>query len=102
MADNKKNWFVRHKILTGILVLIVLGVIVSVAGGGTDTSTNQANNSGSAETASKGSDAKTAKVGEAVRDGKFEFVVQGVECGKKEWLAQRLMLCAKQHKANTA
>lgn len=84
MADNKKNWFIRHKILTGILVLVVLGVVVSAAGGGTDTSTNQANNSGSAETNSNDNGAKTAKVGEAVRDGKFEFVVQGVECGKKE------------------
>ncbi len=46
--------------------------------------------------------AKTAKVGEAVRDGKFEFVVQGVECGKKKWLVQRLTLYAKPHKANTA
>lgn len=84
MADKSKNWFVRHKILTGILVLVVLGVIVSAAGGGTDTSSNQANNSGSSDTsASEKSAATTAKIGEAARDGKFEFTVTAFKCGAK-------------------
>lgn len=45
MADQKKkNWFVRHKILTGILVLIVIGVVVGGSGGeSTKTQTNGSN-----------------------------------------------------------
>ena len=87
MADQKKNWFKRHKILTGILVLIVLGVIMNLAGGGnsnTQTSSNNQNQSQSApkpqeETAKK---EELVKIGTAVRDGKFEFIVKGLECGK--------------------
>ncbi len=35
MADvyKKKNWFARHKILTGILVIIAIGMIGNAAGG---------------------------------------------------------------------
>ena len=83
MADKKQgNWFVRHKILTGILVLIVLGIIVSAAGGGTDT-TNQANNSGSSDTASNEDKPTTVQIGQAARDGKFEFTVTAFKCGAK-------------------
>lgn len=41
MAEKKKSWFIRHKILTGIGIFIVLGIIVSAAGGnkGATTST---------------------------------------------------------------
>lgn len=31
-----RNWFVRHKILTGILALIVIGIIASAVGGDND------------------------------------------------------------------
>ncbi|MCA9313326.1 DUF4352 domain-containing protein [Candidatus Saccharibacteria bacterium] len=82
MADKSKNWFVRHKILTGILVLVVLGIVVSAADGGTDTSNNQANNSGSDTSASESQPAATtAKIGQAARDGKFEFTVTAFKCG---------------------
>lgn len=70
------NWFKKHKILTVILVLIVIGIVASIAGGGsknnkTDTS---GNNSNTTET-------QTAKIGTAVRDGKFEFTVKSIKCG---------------------
>lgn len=81
MADKsnnpKKNWFARHKILTVVLAIVAVGIIAGAAGGG------------GADTNSKGdsakADNKTAiaiKVGEAARDGKFEFVVKSIECGK--------------------
>lgn len=39
-TGKKKNWFVRHKIVTGIIVVIVvLGVIGAAGGSKTDTST---------------------------------------------------------------
>lgn len=81
MADQKVSWFKRHKILTGILVLLVIGIVGSAAGGGNKTATN---NSGSSTTANKAESNKvqTIKVGEAARDGKFEFVVKGIKCGE--------------------
>jgi hypothetical protein len=33
MADKSKNWFARHKVLTVILALVVLGSIAGAAGG---------------------------------------------------------------------
>lgn len=34
MADKSKNWFARHKVLTVILALVVLGSIAGAASGG--------------------------------------------------------------------
>lgn len=83
--QEKKSWFRRHKILTVILALVVLGGIVSAAGGGGKTNTNT---SGSGNDAKPASEAKPenkpvmAKIGETVNDGKFSFTVASVECGK--------------------
>lgn len=33
MAEKKKSWFLRHKILTGIIVLVVIAIIGSAASG---------------------------------------------------------------------
>ena len=39
-----RNWFVKHKIITGILVLFILGIIISASNGnkGTTSDTNNA------------------------------------------------------------
>ena len=71
------NWFKRHKRLTVILALVVIGIVAGAAGGGSKTDTS--GSGGSNKSASK---AVVAKVGEAARDGKFEFVVKSVTCGK--------------------
>lgn len=80
MSDTKKSWFARHKIMTVILAFIVIGVIASAAGGGNKSGTSNNNSSDS----SKKADNKpvVAKIGEAARDGKFEYTVASVECGK--------------------
>lgn len=41
MTEQQKqpNWFVRHKILTVILVILVLGILGNLAGGGKDPQT---------------------------------------------------------------
>lgn len=59
------------------LIGLVLGAVVAVGcgAGGTETGSR-----GSADNGDKAA-AKTAKLGEAVRDGKFEFTVQQVKCG---------------------
>lgn len=79
--DKKKSWFARHKILTVILAFIVIGVIASATGGSKSKSNSTAND-GSGVTKSEDKTATVAKLNETARDGKFEFVVKSVECGK--------------------
>lgn len=80
-SEKDGNWFKRHKILTVILAFIVIGVIASAAGGGNKSNNNSSGN-GSGVTKSEDKAATVAKLNEAARDGKFEFIVKGVECGK--------------------
>ena len=76
MAEqNKKRWIKRHKILTTVGVLIVIIVIASAAGGGNK------NKNSSSSTNTNSSKATVAKIGQAARDGKFEFTVNSVKCG---------------------
>ncbi|MEK7536054.1 MAG: DUF4352 domain-containing protein, partial [Patescibacteria group bacterium] len=81
MADKNKNWFARHKVLTVILALIVLGVIGSAAGGGNKATNSTTSSSSSSNTAKSDNKPQMAKIGGAARDGKFEFVVSSVQCG---------------------
>ncbi|HEX5796764.1 MAG TPA: DUF4352 domain-containing protein [Candidatus Saccharimonadales bacterium] len=82
MAEKEGNWFKRHKILTVILVLAVVGIIVSTTGG--ETSTTKTNNETSEPSGSSSNkQAKVAKLGEPARDGKFEFTVTKMSCGQK-------------------
>ncbi|MDB5169922.1 MAG: hypothetical protein JWN82_318 [Candidatus Saccharibacteria bacterium] len=73
--EAKQSWFKRHKVLTVILALVVIGILASALGGG-DGSKGKSSNTAKADTAT------VAKVGEAARDGRFEFTVKSVECGK--------------------
>ncbi len=88
MADKtdqpKKSWFKRHKILTVVLGIVVVIVLVNM-GSGSDKSSNTASNDSAQNTASNEAPAEEetlAKIGEPARDGKFEFVVKGIECGQ--------------------
>lgn len=81
-TENKKgNWFKRHKVLTVILAVILIGAIGSAMGGdkAAETKSSTADNASQEE---KKPDT-TAKLNQAARDGKFEFVVKSVECGKE-------------------
>lgn len=60
----------------------MIGVIAQAAGGGGKSDTNNASSDGSGVTKSEDKPATVAKLNEAARDGKFEFVVKSVECGK--------------------
>lgn len=84
MADQqKKSWLKRHKILTVLGILIVLGVIVTATNGGDKSNSSSSNNAQSSDsTSSAKATTAAAKLGEAARDGQFEFVVKSVECGK--------------------
>ena len=72
-GKDQRNWFRRHKILTFIGAIIILGIIISMASGGDDTSTT----SNSKEKASKET---IYKLNEPVNiDDKAEVVVTKVE-----------------------
>ena len=89
---KKKNWFLRHKILTAILALFLIGGIAAATSGGggsngSDTASNSDNSS--AGEAAKGDDKKSddkksegdklPAIGQPVTDGKFQFTVTKVE-----------------------
>lgn len=73
------KWFKKHKILTVIGVIVLLAIIGGAAGGGNKTNTSTSSNDNKQASENKPS---TAKIGEVARDGKFEFTVASVECGK--------------------
>ena len=75
------KWFKKHKILTVIGIIILLAIIGGAASGGNKSNSGTAN-SGSGVTKSDDKTAAVAKLNEAAKDGKFEFIVKGVECGK--------------------
>ena len=80
MSDSKEkkgNWFMRHKILTGILVFIVFIVVVSASGG--DSSNSGSGDSGSKQEQSQKQEKVTAKIGEQVQSGDLAFTVNGVK-----------------------
>lgn len=91
---GKRNWFSRHKVLSGLGALIVIIIIASAAGSGgdgpaqasNDDSAPVAGSSANGQSGSKGNaeakKANTAGLNAAVRDGKFEFTVKKLTCGK--------------------
>lgn len=79
--DANGNWFKRHKILTVILGLFVLIIMGTALGGGSDgdkTSKSEKSDSSS----KKVDEPKVIGLNQAARDGKFEFTVTGLTCGK--------------------
>jgi hypothetical protein len=79
-GSDQRNWFVRHKIITGIVavivVLIVLGAVGSSKNSGTSTTTS-GSSSGSNTTPTPS--VQSAKVGDTVNDGDLAFTVNSVD-----------------------
>lgn len=73
------QWFKKHKILTVILAIIILAIIGGAIGGDKSTSNTSTSDSSSTSTSPK---AQTAKIGETANDGKFQFTVSSIQCGK--------------------
>ncbi|MGY0232571.1 DUF4352 domain-containing protein [Longispora urticae] len=90
---NKKGLWIGLGIGGAVLVLCCFGGMIAALAGGKDSAKNaevaapaEATKAAGA-TASPAAPAKEAAVagiGTAVRDGKFEFVVQKIECGKTQ------------------
>ncbi|MGN6524534.1 MAG: DUF4352 domain-containing protein [Actinomycetes bacterium] len=97
----RKSWFGRHKILTGLLALVLVGILSQAFGKGGDPTptattgaaaskgaTSDTAPSDQASTDASGGDSgekppAEAKVGQKVRDGQFEFTVTKLQKGVK-------------------
>jgi hypothetical protein len=77
MSKNSKNWFARHKVLTVIGVIVILAIIGGAAGGNKTKTSNNATT-----TAKTSSQQQVAKIGQPANDGKFQFTVTSIQCGK--------------------
>lgn len=81
MSDQKEkkgNWFMRHKVLTGILVFIVFIVVISSSGGDKSGSSSSSGSSATQEQGKK--DEKViAKIGEVAQSSDLAFTATGVK-----------------------
>jgi len=83
-AAPHKNWFVRHKLLTAIGAIVLIGVVAGIAStSSTQTETAVVKTGGSAETPTAVTKpaAPVSQLGSRVLDGKFAFTVTAVKCG---------------------
>lgn len=81
MSDQKEkkgNWFMRHKVLTGILVFIVLIVVIGSSGGSSNSTSSSSSGSSKQEQA-KNDEKVTAKIGEVAQSSDLAFTVTGVK-----------------------
>lgn len=76
------NWVKKHKILTAIGVIVLLGIIGGATGGNKTTPTSSANDSTTKQETKTETKAELTKIGTPTTDGKFEFTVKSIECGK--------------------
>lgn len=102
-VEKQKSWFARHKILTALLVLVVIGFLATAFGGGDDSAAEtrttapavdagaddgaaEAENAVEEEPAEDGAaeepadeSAPSAGIGSTVNTGNFDVTVHGVE-----------------------
>ncbi|MFV2144056.1 DUF4352 domain-containing protein [Isoptericola sp. G70] len=103
--EKRKSWFARHKVLTGLGALVGIAIVGAQLGGGDESSVadggttvvedaaadTPADDGGAAdedaaaeEDAEEPAAADLPGLGDAVRDGKFEFTVTKLEDGVKQ------------------
>lgn len=84
---RRHSWIVRHRLFTALIAIVGLVVVVSVAGvggGGSSTAPQEGVATAPAEEVRQVQAEPTKKepgIGDAVRDGKFEFTVTKVRPG---------------------
>jgi hypothetical protein len=85
--SRKQGWFARHKILTGLLAIVLLGIVIGALGGADQSGSDPGGPAAKAPVAGapaggQAQDAPAkAALGTAVRDGNFEFTVTKVQPG---------------------
>lgn len=80
--EKKGNWFMRHKILTGILVFIIFIVVIGASGGNSSSTNNSgttdANSGTKNEQVAKKEEKKVTKLGEVTQSGDLAFTATEV------------------------
>lgn len=71
-----RNWFVRHKVWTGILAFIVLVIVISAVGGEEDKNNNSSDYSGAEQAQQKET---TYQVGEVIPADQLEITITNAE-----------------------
>ncbi|MDQ1002676.1 hypothetical protein QFZ28_003076 [Neobacillus niacini] len=74
-GKDQRNWFMRHKILTFILAIIILAILVNMLGGDDDTATDTNTN----QTAEKAPEEKVYQLNEVVKVDNAEVTVTKFE-----------------------
>jgi len=73
---DQRNWFLKHPIVTGLLVLFILGIFISAIGGGSkDNGQSASNNS---DNQNQDNEAKMYGLNEVVQDGDLAFTATNV------------------------
>lgn len=78
MSEQKKSWFIRHKILSSIGVFVLLAIVVSAASGGNKNEATNTGNSGSSSSSSK-QEKTEFKVGETATFDDKSITVSNIE-----------------------
>lgn len=80
----KKNWFARHKIITGIVgILLFFWIIGTIGGSGNNSaSSSKGDSSSDSKTVAKESSKPIAKIGEPVTDKDLDFTVIKITTAK--------------------
>lgn len=83
--DSGKSWFARHKILTAIGVVFLIGIFGSALSGDEPTGVASGGSNDSVDLSGDvTSEDAEGGLNQPVRDGKFEFVVTGIDCGLQQ------------------
>jgi hypothetical protein len=73
--EKKGNWFMRHKVLTGILVFVVFIVVIGSSGGSSNTS----NSTPTSQEQAKNEAKVIAKIGEVAQSSDLAFTATNVK-----------------------
>lgn len=78
---DQRNWFAKHKILTGILVVILISIFANMGGkGGSNNGTTS--NSNSTNTTKENKTETVAKINDTVTANDLAFTVTGITSSK--------------------
>lgn len=76
-GKDQRNFFGKHKILTVIIALFILGGVISAMSGGGSKATVSSNTSSSSDS-SKNKDT-VAKIGDVIKTDKYEIIITSVQ-----------------------
>jgi len=81
--EGGKGLAIAGIVIASILLFFQLIIFVSLVNGAKNVSNNtSSSNSSQSSSSTSSKPAEVAKIGQAVRDGKFEFTVTSIDCGK--------------------